>query len=251
MVTYFIQSKLQDRAEKRKATVENIKKIHGPLFLEIKKVKENLLLNLDSSGLGSWTAIINQPEIFSVDTKLIEQITDFCKRVQNSISGKKNGITQIVSDIIYKNLCLTYFPSFNQKGFLSLERNGFSRSGFRIDLKNPSTTAYATIEKCAILKQNPLNILKEHPTFNMSEIHFVVKARAQVDEALVEQDYPILINNLVPKFNYFWKDILEKVHKNADVSKFDGERQELINIADKILKRLGKHIEKYIEIEKI
>lgn len=50
LVTFFVQSKLQDRSEKRKLRVKAIEELHIPLFLEIERIREELLRDLESGG---------------------------------------------------------------------------------------------------------------------------------------------------------------------------------------------------------
>ncbi|MCP8308927.1 MAG: hypothetical protein H3Z54_09580 [archaeon] len=245
LTTYFVQSRLQDRIEKRRTAVENIKKIYAPFFLEIKNTKENLLLNLGTKGIGYWTTIINQPEIFCVETKFKDQMVEFCKRA-NSLIDKINKIERIVADILYDVVNKTYSTSF---GWIRLLREPLE--GFRIDLVSVGRRQFAPIVKCAILKNDPIEKLQK-TAFLGDQLEFVVSYIYQeVDSEKRRNEHEVPISELRPPFNDFWKDILEKVHKDTDVSKFDSERHELIEIADSLLERLGKHIDKYVEIEKI
>jgi len=247
-VTYLIQSKLQDRIEKRRTAVENIKKIYAPFFLEIKNTKENLLLNLETKGIGHWTTIINQPEIFCVETDFKNQMVEFCKRA-NSFIEKINGIESIVADIFWDDVNEIYFPAFADDTWVSLSRE--SLAGFHLSLLGPGGRDFVEIEKCAILKKDPIKSLQEKTTFLADQVEFVLDYHYKSKTGSGHKQHRVNISDLDPPFKDFWKDMLEKVHENKDVSKFDDERQKLIEIADSLLEKLGKYIDKYIEIEKI
>ncbi|MCP8304344.1 MAG: hypothetical protein H3Z50_02575 [archaeon] len=247
-ITYLVQSKLQDRIEKRRTAVENIKKIYAPFFLEIKNTKENLLLNLETKGIGNWTTIINQPEIFCVETGFKNQMIEFCKRA-NSFIEKINGIKRIVADIFWDGVKEIYYPAFADDMWVSLSRSDLA--GFHLSLLKPIGRDFAEIEKCAILKNDPIKSLQEKTTFLAAQLEFVLDYEYKTKTGGGHRQHRVNISDLDPPFKDFWKDMLEKVHENIDVSRFDAERQELIEIADNLLEKLGKYIDRYIEIEKI
>jgi hypothetical protein len=60
-VTFLVQSRLQDRAEKRKLRVKAIEELHIPLYLKLEEIKEKLLLNLETVNIGSWNPLFDKP----------------------------------------------------------------------------------------------------------------------------------------------------------------------------------------------
>ena len=96
LVTYFIQSRLQDRAEKRKITREKIEKIYGPLSILLQEIEKKLINDLEScrslvqwgSEMQPWEKIKANPEIFSIPPKLrdeVEEVIIRAKKLNSSL----------------------------------------------------------------------------------------------------------------------------------------------------------------------
>ena len=259
LVTFFVESKLQARTEKRRLRVKAIEELHIPLFLEIEKIRKNLLLDLEPTGIGAWHKLVEKPQMFTLNYEFREQLLDFFKKSQK-IAADLESIKRIAAEIIYKNVEKQLFPVLKNEGLIEInEKIGNPRidkwkegTGFGLQLRGPHFIYEAPVTVCAILNQDPIEFLEENRrTFEVDQLILFIKIHYMIGGSLKEQNFDIPIMENATIFRDFWKKTIQCVQENTDVKKFNNMRLDMIPISERILSRLQKHIEKYIITEKI
>lgn len=259
LVTYFVQSRLQDRSEKRKLRVKAIEELHIPLFLEIESVKEDLLLDLKPFGFGRWNQIAEKPQLFTLEYRFREQLLSFFEKAKK-ITSHLESIRRITAGIIYENVETILFPVLQENGMIEMHAKAETLeidkwkegTGFGLQLQSLHLMPEAPIPACAILNLDPIDYLeKEWRKFEMDQIILFLKVRYHIGGSWKEQNFSIPMKEHAALFRDFWKKVMEAVHENADIKAFNKARLELMPISDDISTRLTKHIEKYITIENI
>ena len=262
-ITYIVQSKLLDRSEKRKLRVKQIEDFYIPLYLDIENIKENFLLNLenpDASIVGSWHHLVNEPAMFTLEYKFREMIVEFFVTTQENTS-KLPVIRFITAEKIYRNVVDKLYPYLVKSELvinetdvrrLRIEKE-FEGTGLVVQIDNPVYMPRAPLINCAILKDNPVKYLENH--YEMFEKDRIVlgmkiaysKNSNWYDPHLVK----VPIDEHRTFFEDFWGSTLTEVYSNTDVKKYYDSIMKLRLVADELLAKLKKHIEKYVEIEKL
>ena len=262
-VTFFVQSKLQDRSEKRKLIVKAIEELHIPLFLEVESIKEELIQDLESGGIGSWHTLVKKPQMFTIEYELRKRLLNLFERSKD-ITDSLGTVKSLVTAIIYKNVEEQLFPALKEKGLVKLEMGMHARAenlnidhwrdgiGFGLQLKNPHMTFEAPIAVCAILNRDPIDYLeKERKKFEIDQIILFIKVSYRLGARIKEQNFNIPMKEQAELFRTFWRKIIKEVHENGDIIAFNNTRSELAPISKDISSRLKKHIEKYVVTERI
>ena len=256
-VTFLVQSRLQDRAEKRKLRVKAIEELHIPLYLKLEEIKEKLLLNLETVNVGTWNPLFDKPQMFTLKPDFKEQIIDFYKSA-NELEVKFRGVEGAVIDIIFKNVETKLVPSLMKNDLIPSAKNkdfkidrGAHSLGFSVSVKRRYNTIFAPILSLALLNRDPINYLEtKHKTFEMDRILLSMRVDYFIGGGFKarNQEIDLIENGAI--FGEFWKELTGELTSNPDMSKFNDMRQELVQFCDRLLMSLKKHISKYIEVEK-
>ena len=211
LVTYFVQSRLQDRAEKRRLRIKYLEDFHIPLFLVIENIRKNFLLNLNPTGIGEWHTLIKRPEIFTLELEFRQQISDFLEKTQK-LSEKLNAVQRVVAGIIYERV-KQFLDSLKRNGVITIGK-GLSitthgeGTGLSLQLRNPYQTSEAPIAKCAILQRNPIQYLEEkHKTFEMDKLFLYIAGSYSNTGLLARQAVRtrVLLRRLRPESGQHWQ----------------------------------------------
>ena len=259
-VTYLIQSKLQDRTEKRRLRVRAIEELHIPLYFQVENIKESLLLNLGNTS-GSWHTLLEKPQVFTLTHDFKARLLNFFEKSKN-VEEKISGVRSIVTEIVHINFEKKLFPALKEKNLVQLPEGttellvdiGRESIGFGIQLESPYKIDYVPIISCAILNREPTAYMEtKHKVLEMDKLYLLIKVsyRYPLGGALQEQSFKIDLSKNSNLFIDFWNQTTDEISKNTDIIKFNSLRMELISVSDNLLSQLRKHIERYVETEKI
>ncbi len=144
LVTYSVQSKLQDRSDKKKIIKEIIEKIYGPLYVELQKIDDKLVngfetiyhSEIDFGGeakCGVWEEINTYPMFFSIPKNLrdeIDHIITISERINHSIDEIERIITPILFEVSnsimspnYQNVQGLYVEYKSKRGTILFSSN--------------------------------------------------------------------------------------------------------------------------------
>ena len=259
LVTFLVQSKLQDRSERRKLRVGAIEELHIPLFFEIENIREKFLQNLNTSAMGSWHTLIKKPQMFTLEFKFREQLLDFFGKSQK-VSDDLEFIKRIVTDIIYKLVEKELLPLLRKEDLVKIEKEAKNvaidksygqGTGLLLQLRGLHIYKEESPTYCAILKRHPVEYLESMRAFENEQLVLSIKVSCFISGTFHSEDFTIPMVQITSVFNDFWNKATEKIHENSDVRRFNDARMELIPVSNNISKRLRKHIEKYVITEKI
>jgi len=258
-VTFLVQSKLQDRSEKRRLRVKAIEELYIPLYLRFEEIKEKLLLDLEPVNVGSWNPLLDKPQMFTVKHDSREQIVNFFKN-SDKLEEKFRGIEGIAVGIIFENARNRLFPALIESGLIKLpekadqvavETDG-DRLGFSLYLERKHWSTSAPILPCGILNRDPIDYLeKKYLCFEADKLMLSMRISYLWRGGRKAETFRINLTENAELLKNFWKQLTDDINNNPDIRKFNSMRQELIPICDGILNRLRKHIETYIKTEKI
>jgi hypothetical protein len=266
LVTYFIQGRLQDRADKRKIRRENIEKIYGPLKLELEQYRKNIVENLEipsfqhsvvgNTNVTTWEKVKMLPEFFSIPSKLQLEM-EIITRIEFSITealdeAKKmaesyllDATDSILSEHLKKNGLALNRESFNRTLYVAL------RSSTGRDLK-----AYF-LHDCLLLDKNPIELArKEFPEFSFDQSKLFIACYTK--SALLE--YPphtnpetlqICLTQIQGEIQQILNEAGTNAKKSKTISKLLEEREELSKRIDKILPTIERYIAKHYPVEEI
>jgi hypothetical protein len=257
-VTFLVQSRLQDRAEKRKLRVKAIEELHIPLYLKLEEIKEKLLLNLETVNIGSWNPLFDKPQMFTLKPDFKSQTLEFFKS-SNKLEEQFNGLKGTATEVIFKNAENRLLPTLIKKGLVKPLGNtenikidrGPDSLGFSVVLKRQYWSIFAPILSCALLNRDPIiYLMTTHKAFEMDRIVLSIRVDYFVGGGYkaVNHEVDLIENSVV--FGDFWKELTNELADNTDIGIFNRNRQGLIPICDMLLISLKKHINRYIEIEK-
>ncbi len=258
-VTFLVQSKLQNRSEKRKLRVKAIEELHIPLYLKFEEIKEKLLLNLEEANVGSWNPLFDKPQMFTLEHDFKEQILDFYNEA-DKLEEKFRGIKGTAVDIIFKNVENLLVPVLKEKGLIEIpkEANGLrvekgaDSIGLSLRLRRAYWAADAPLVTCALLNRDPIIYLEtNHRTFKMDKMLLLISVNYHFGGNYRTEYSKIDVIEHQSLFRDFWKQLTDELSNNPDINKFNEMRQELIPVCDDLLNRLKKHIETYVKTERI
>ena len=258
-MTFFVQSKLQDRSERRRLRVKAIEELHIPLYLRFEEIKEKLLSDLEPINVGSWNPLLDKPQMFTLTHERREQIINFFKE-SDKLEEKFRGIRGIATSIIFENSKSRLLPALIESGLIQLPEkaelmeveNEGEGIGFLVSLDRSYWATRAPILLCGILNRDPVDYLeKRYLCFDVDKLVLSMRISYLLDGGRSAKYFEIDLNKNAEFFRNFWKQLTDDLSKNADISKFNAMREELIPVCDDILNRLRKHIETYIKTEKI
>jgi hypothetical protein len=268
-VTYFIQSKLQDRVEKRRIAREKIEKIYGPLYSILQEIKTDLLVNLEypsclspyipaksgSRRLTAWEKIKEYPAFFSIPSKLREEAEYIISKARK-MEWALYEIRMTADRVLTEEATSGLKPYYEHVGSRILGPGGLGANGFvGLDVITESKTGKryvaGPIHKYVILKRNLIEDLKNiNPDFSIekSSVHLIVadsknpnlSCSIEVSLSVVQED----LNHVLDKTT-------QKVTENGTVSRFLEVRDDLSQRIDRLIPIISRHIEKHYPIEKI
>ena len=264
LVTYSIQSKLQDRADKRKKTTEKIEKIYGPLRNELRDYKKDLIeelnvsnqgtLGLDSLGqtrITQWERVKTFPEYFSISSKLKEEMEEITKTALNMTSildeAKRAADFHLLNsteEILKKN--------FEKDDVYVVKENSFSRTLYisaRSDLGK--YLGLCMLHDCLLLDENPIEHMKRRfPDFSPSlgEFSVFVHTNTMPGQGKIKE-FKLTEKHL--ELDSIFKNAQIKAKKDKTISKLMEEKSELSLKIGKLLPRIEKYIEKHYPVEEI
>lgn len=260
LVTYFIQSKLQDRIEKRKITRENIEKIYGPLYVELQDYKRSVVDEIvvptfqvnsfDNSSKPYWTKVKTFPEFFSIPLKIREEMEEITKEELDIIKSL-NEIEKIADSYLIEA------AESVLKENLEANKEVLSRESFNQTLyitARSTTGAYyglCFLHDCVLLDENPIELMKrKFPDFSpeSGELHIMVKTTAlQTSVHGMDIGLPQILDGLQQIF----QEARIRVKGDKAISKLLEERKELSQRINKLLPSIEKYIAKHYPIEDI
>lgn len=258
-VTFFVQSKLQDRSERRRLRVKAIEELHIPLYLRFEEIKEKLLLDLEPVNVGSWNPLLDKPQMFTLKHDHREQIINFFKE-SDKLEEKFLGIKGIAAFIIFTSAKRRLVPALIESGLIKLPKeaglieveNEGESLGFSVFLNRPYWATRAPILPCGILNRNPVDYLeKKYLCFAVDKLMLSMRISYLGVSGRYAQNVEIDLKENAELFRNYWKQLTNELNGNKDIAKFNAMREELIPVCDDILNRLKKHIETYIKTEKI
>jgi hypothetical protein len=256
-VTFFVQSKLQDRSEKRKLRVTNIEELHIPLYLEIENIKEKLLLALEEYSLiSSKEELLSKPQMFSIPHELRTKINLFLSETEN-LQERMSGAKGIATKIISQKVTEILLPKINESSNLNYVSDLHVESmidgnNLRISIERPNWIMYAPITEIAILDGNPISYLKsKYQAFNADEFFLTtnIKQYGVAVPMTKTLKFNLYEKNGYEVFSSFWKEAIFDIQKNPDIATFNSIREKLIPFCDEISLKLKKYIEKYVLVE--
>ena len=182
-VTFLVQSRLQDRAEKRKLRVKAIEELHIPLYLKLEKIKEELLLNLEMVNIGTWDPLFDKPQMFTLKTEFKKDLIDFFKQA-NKLEEQFQGIKGIAIEVINNNFEKQLVPMFKEQNIIDkmtklieIEK-GNEGIIFCIRLARLYWAFDAPILSLAILNKDPITYLENsHKSFETDKLILVFRIR--------------------------------------------------------------------------
>jgi len=265
--TFFIQSKLQDRAEKRKISRDIIEKIYGSMYDEMNIIKEKLLLNIEhvyTSLVGggeysfklnegtsaTWNRIQNLPEFFTVPLKLrkdYELIIERAVWINNSIDDLIRILNEYVFKVIGEDIFKNYIP----------EDSTMSFEGGVPDISYRSSTGKGLFSrelvKYILLENEPIEELKEiFPTLDKDRCFFSLHIFSDLPgspKKYSTTDIPLWIIN--DAIGVFLEKGKEKAIEYQEINEYFEKKKKLESLISKNYPIIKKHIEKYFPIEKI
>lgn len=258
-VTFAVQSKLQDRSEKRKQKVQAIKKVHIPLFLRIEDIKETFLLKLEDVNVGTWNPIFDKPEMFTLKLEFKNQIIDLFEKT-NKLEEDFQGLKGTIVDIIFKNTKNKLVPMLKEKGLVkpddnsmgvTIEKGADKAFSVHID-RGESWGATAPSLLCAVLNENPVSYIeKRYKAFETDKISLCLTIQQLLPNQSKPQHIKVDLAENMELFNTYWEQLIADINNNQDIAKFNQRRKDIIPCCDELLSKLKKHIEKYVEIQEI
>ncbi len=259
LVTYFIQTRLQNRSEKRKITREKIEKIYGPLYVELQDIRETLNDKLSASPhsmiapngtepLPLLEQIETYPEYFSIPLQLRKDI-DFVDNHSKCLEESLWDVTHITESHVVR-LGNTIFQNHIKQEWDRLSDNQQGFLGIRYESEMYRTLSYKSLIDQIILNQDPIKDIKQSfPDFTPANCTL---------EMMVERDNPRSSKRVSVRLTRGEEEIhklleLAKkvVQEEKKVQKFLELRRELFEKIDTLLPTIRKHIEKHYPIEKI
>jgi hypothetical protein len=260
LVTYLIQGKLQDRAEKRKIRREIIEKIYGPLYTELQDIQEILINNAESvytpqydfGGEGKstcWEEIQTYPEYFTIPFQLRQDLDSLfgqAEKIDNSLVDIKKIVGSILID-----LGTEVFEAHYRHAGARLSQRMVSLNYFYISYEPKILQRHlGLLIDYTLLDRDPIEDLKErYPDFSPDRCKLQMSVEKDNTDNLTHIEVPI---NQIQEDLYRLLDIAkERITQEKEVAEFLEERKELSERIDKLLPILEKYIERHYPIENL
>jgi hypothetical protein len=267
LVTYFIQSRLQDRADKRKITRENIEKIYGPLKLELQEYRKSIIDSLEAPSFQAgtfgdtnktvWERVKTFPEFFSIPPKLQQEMEE--------VTNIELSIIRALDET--KKLAESYLPDATESILSArLKKNNLvlNKESFGVTLcvgVNSSTGRYIHVyflHDCLLLDKDPIELARnEFPEFSIdkSTLRIACFIRTPQSQTYPPQSAPQVQEIGLTQIQAEVRQILNEAGTNARkdkrISKLLEDRKELSQRIDMILPMIEKYIAKHYPVEEI
>ena len=244
LVTYFIQSRLQDRAGKKKIIREIIEKIYGPLYVEFQNIDDKLVNGFEmiyhsdsdfggEGKCGVWEEIKTYPEFFSIPKKLrdeIDQIITIAERINNSI----DEIQRIIYPIIIQISNSIMAPNYQNIQGLNIEYKS----------KRGNILFTSNILNYIILDKDPIEDMKmRFKDFKIDSCFVAIRMGANY--------IPVPFSEEKEEIYKIIEATTHKINQEKEVSTFIKDRASLSEIIKKVLPRIEEHIDKNYPIIKL
>ena len=247
VVNYFYQTRLQDRAERRKIAREIIKAIYGPLYVELQKIKDNLAngfeaiyrSDFDFGGEGKckvWEKVKTHPEFFSIPLDLGRDLEDIVLKAE-----KINNLIEEIRTIVD--------PILLEEGRAIFDRSIEYRNvrHFTVIHKRKDVVVFSEpLHYFAILNVDPFEHLKERFYDFSPERSRVWIELIEAHEGGLPLDLPL--DQIHGKLNQILKKARQRMIQIREVAQFLEEKHELSKKIEKVLPRVEKHIKKHYSI---
>lgn len=243
-VTYYIQGRLQDRAEKRKKEREIIEKIYGPINTEIQHIYDNLVIDFkmiffpevdfgDKGECELWSKIKTYPEFFSIPTSIrneIDEIVNYAEKINNSI----DEITRIITPKLLEISNHIMAPHFHNVQNIFLEYRS----------KRDTILYPSNILNYVVLNIDPIKDMKNRFE-NFSFDHFyvvIIQSARNISIPFTEEK---------DKIYHIINETKNEIIQDEDVLIFMENRDMLSNKIKKLKPKIEKYIERNYPIMKL
>ena len=263
-VTYFIQSKLQDRSEKRKIRREIIEKIYGPLYIELQDIQQGLIKELeqiytskyDFVGGGessNWSKVQKYPEFFSIPFSIREDLQSTIESAE-WFNNSMASIKKIIDSVLYKKANKIFKSCYEDIGeklsekMISLRYLNISYEPKLGGIENFQLSDFVILDK------NPVeDLIFRYPDYdqNRSKLHLYVETVKNEYNKQKHKNIYVPLPDIEHELLKLLKETKEELSCNHEVSKFLEKRIKLKEKCDKLIDIIEKHIEKYYPIDKI
>jgi hypothetical protein len=263
-VTYIVQSKLQDRADKRKIIRENIERMHGPLKQELQEYRESIIDNLEAPSFQAgvvgdinnttWKRVKTLPEFFSIPSKLQQEMEEIMK-IELSIIRRLDAMKEITDSYL-----LAAAASIPRSKNMILSRQSFRETLYITARSN--TGAFIRgyfLHDCVLLDKNPIELArKEFPEFsiNQSTLHIASfesfpRRPETYPPQIIKDRLEIGLTRIQTEVQQILNEAGTNAAEDKRISKFSEDRKELSQRIDKILPIIEKYIAKHYPVEEI
>ncbi len=259
-ITYLFQSRLQDRAEKRKITREIIEKIYGPIYIELQEIEELLIQQLETpvpSINGTffesvWEEIQTYPEFFTVPLELRRKIDSIINKSEE-INNEMNYVKSIVSSTLIEKETPILQKYIMNVGHRLAERNPDGPIFFFYKTEIGRTHYFSSLIDHIILDNDPTEMLKLNiPDYDPERSY--VRMDIEKDGPSQSHEYKIIevpLTKLNEELNTLLEETKQAVREKNDVVKLLEKRREVSEEISEILPVIKKHIEKHYPMENI
>lgn len=261
LVTYFIQSKLQDRIEKRKITRKNIEKIYGPLYVQLQEYRKSVVeelavprFEIGRFGYTSepyWAKVKTFPEFFSIPVRLREQMDEVVEN-GSSIVSRLDEVKRIADSCLIDAAESVLKAKLEENDQL-LSRDSYPPT-FSISANSSTGTFYSVyfLHDYLLLEQNPFERIKgKFPDFSpeRSNLRIAVKQRKIVTSQVRIEEFSL--HQMKNELQQILQEARARAKEDKAVAKLRKKRKELSQGIDKLLPTLEKYIKKHYPIEDI
>jgi hypothetical protein len=258
-VTYIIQSKLQDRADKRKITREHIEKIYGPLKHELEEYRKSIIDSFEPPlfqvgtfgdiNKTTWERIKTLPEFFSIPSKLqqeMEEVTNIERSIIRTLDETKRIADSYLLDATESILS----PRVINPD-MTLNRQSFGET-LLIDARSSTGAKYhiCFLHDCLLLDKNPIELArKEFPEFSIDQSTLRIACLTGTPRTL--QPLEIRLTQIQAEVQQILNEAGTNAKKDKRISKLLEDRKELSQRIDKIFPMIERYIAKHYPVEEI
>ena len=224
-ITYYVQTKTQNRAWKREYAVKIAEQVYGSLFKEIK----NVLRSLEEKyyiywiNFGAWKEFQQDHRYFMVDANFRARLDNFAERLEKySQAAIKLGSE--VRKIVFEETERFFGVKTSQVPAIQASyMKGYSPSSTMLDLV-----------QCVVSESHPLESIRREP--DASKLDFVMIVTS------IENKTTHIPHS--SDFDEFWQICLKRMKENDTYKFVTEENGKIIEHAQKLKAEIVERIEK-------
>jgi len=225
-ITYYVQTKTQDRAWKREYAVKIAEEVYGNLFKQVKSIINSLEEKQYTYWISfdKWREFQQDHRYFMVDEVFRVRLDDFSDKLEEySKAGMKLGSD--IQKIIFEEIDRVFGIKTNQipQAQVSYMR-GYSRG-----------STFPDLVRCLVSETHPIDVSKKLDS-EASDVEFTLRV-TPIDNKTIDIPYS-------SDYDDFWQTCLRRMKENETYKFVTKENNRILEDARKLKGEIIERIEK-------